>query len=143
MGSAFDAIIQGKSFMRSLKVAACYLGRNLERGWGRLRKRSLNVLNLMGSKSSRTTVMLVALLGLSPMTYGLKEVVSVRLDPSTIAPGDAFVIYVTAQYESSNSGGRSDDDYATTQYTLDGTSSCINNADATLGWTPYACRKNG
>ncbi|MCH1555000.1 MAG: Ig-like domain-containing protein, partial [Pseudomonadales bacterium] len=122
--------------MRSLKVAACFLCRNLERGWGRLRKRSLNVLNLMGSKSSRTTLMLVALLGLSPMTYGLKEVVSVRLDPSTIAPGDAFVIYVTAQYDSSNSGGRSDDDYATTQYTLDGTSSCINNADATLGSTP-------
>lgn len=78
---------------------------------------------------------LAVLIGVSPMAYGLKEVVSVRLDPSTIAPGEAFSIYVTAEYDSSNSGGKTDDVYATTQYTLNGTSACINNDDATLGAT--------
>ena len=78
---------------------------------------------------------LAVLIGVSPMAYGLKEVVSVRLDPSTIAPGEAFSIYVTAKYDSSNSGGKTDDVYATTQYTLNGTSACINNDDATLGAT--------
>jgi hypothetical protein len=71
MGSAFDAIIQGKSFMRIPKVAACYLCGNLERGWGRLRKRSLSGLNLMGPKFCLRTLMLVTLLGLSPIRRAL------------------------------------------------------------------------
>ena len=95
----------------------------------------LNFLIIRKFRFGRFAPALAVLIGVSPMAFGLKEVVSVRLDPSTIAPGDVFSIYVTAQYDSSNSGGNSDDTYATTQYTLNGSSACINNDNATLGAT--------
>ena len=127
----------GETAMRNLNALTLRLHRHfdLELGSG-ARSIGLNFSMIRKFRFARFAPALAVLIGVSPMAFGLKEVVSVRLDPSTIAPGDAFVIYVTAQYDSSNSGGRSDDDYATTQYTLDGTSSCINNADATLGSTP-------
>ena len=127
----------GETALRHLNALILRLHRHfdLELGSG-ARSIGLNFSMIRKFRFARFAPALAVLIGVSPMAFGLKEVVSVRLDPSTIAPGDAFVIYVTAQYDSSNSGGRSDDDYATTQYTLDGTSSCINNADATLGSTP-------
>ena len=128
--------MQGKTYLRDFKslVIRLYKRFNLEQGNG-ARSMGLNFLIIRKFRFGRFAPALAVLIGVSPMAFGLKEVVSVRLDPSTIAPGDVFSIYVTAQYDSSNSGGNSDDTYATTQYTLNGSSACINNDNATLGAT--------
>ena len=74
-----------------------------------------------------------------PAALGNKEVQSIALAPSSVGPNTNFNITVTAFYDESVNGGKNDTNFNSMAYTIDGSTSCINNGSTeVLTTTPTA-----
>jgi len=74
-----------------------------------------------------------------PPALANKEVQSIVLAPSTVGPNTNFNITVTAFYDESVDGGRNDTNFNSMAYTIDDSTSCINNGSTeVLTTTPTA-----
>ena len=75
----------------------------------------------------------------SPAALANKEVQSIVLAPSSVGPNTNFNITITAFYDESVNGGKNDTNFNSMAYTIDGSTSCINNGSTeVLTTTPTA-----
>ena len=83
--------------------------------------------NLEGLKLSWIWSLLVVALFTTPEAQALKQINSITLSPSSVGPNTNFDISIQAIYDSSVDGGKNDTNFASVGYTINGSTSCINN----------------